>query len=165
MIGEAETFQGIVFSRIVRNEKNVIIEKFIKNSNSSFVVNNVGLYIKYSTSRMSPWNFTFRKEHQDEIKNLYETKENVVIALVCGHDGIASLSYEELKQILDDDHLEAEAVRVHRPPRGKYHIKGTDGKMQKTIADSDFPSKIFDLNKDTAPNLSKRLRHIMRDVI
>ena len=146
MIGEAERYHGIVLSRIIRHEDSAIIQKYGKLSGSGYIVNGVCLYIKYSTRRMSPWQFTFLENHQDEIMRMKSSHENVIIALVCGNDGIASLNYSELKEVLDEEHGHAEVVMVHRPPRGKYKINGTDGKMKKTVADNEFPKKMFTLS-------------------
>lgn len=143
MISETENYHGRVFSTIVRREPSVVIEQYSSNSSSSYIVNGVGLYIKYSTKRMSPWTFTFLTRHQNEIKKMKEELGDVTIALVCGDDGIASLTFDELKAVLDDTHEEVERVGVSRPPRGKYRIVGSDGKLNKSIGINEFPGKIF----------------------
>ena len=143
MTSETETYHGIVFSKIVRGASSVSISQYPSKSNCSYVVNGVGIYIKYSTKRMSPWNFTFLKSHQEEIKNLKEELGQMLVVLVCGEDGIASLTYEETKMLLDERIQDVERISVSRPPRGKYKITGTDGNMKNRIGNSEFPGKIF----------------------
>ena len=143
MISETEKYHGFVFSRIIRKTNKVTISRFTSNSNSSFVIEGTGIFIKYSTKRMSPWNFTFLKEHQEEIKEMHDSLGHVVVALVCGDDGIASLSYTEIKQVLDDEVLPVERIGIRRSPRGKYKIGGSDGKLNYSIGDNEFPDKLF----------------------
>ena len=143
MISETERYHGMVFSRIARNISSLSLRQYNSKSTSSYVVNGTGLFIKYSTKRMSPWHFTFIKQHQDEIEEMKKNLNDVVVALVCGSDGIASLSSVELNKVLDDNHAEIERITVSRPPRGKYRIGGTDGKLSKAIGDNEFPGKLF----------------------
>jgi hypothetical protein len=143
MISDTERYHGYVFSLIVRSENYINIKKYPSSSNASFVVNGVGLFIKYSTKRMSPWSFTFLREHQDEIQSMVNNLNEVVVALICGDDGVASLNYSELKTVLDKEHKQSERISISRPPRGKYKIKGTDGSLKNRIGINEFPGKIF----------------------
>ena len=143
MVSENEKYHGVVFSRLLKTNKNLQISKFTDVSSSSYIVNNVGLYIKYSTKRMSPWNFTFLSAQQDEIEMIHKNFGRVFIALVCGSDGIVALSYDELKQVLDSNISDVERIGISRPPRGKYRVTGTDGKLKRAIGDNEFPGKIF----------------------
>ena len=147
MISDTTRYHGIVFSEIARKERNVLIDQFDSKSSSSYIINGVGLFIKYSTKRMSPWHFTFIKDHQHEIEKIKSRHNHIVIALVCGNDGIAALSYDELKQVLDHNIEDVERITVRRPPRGKYRVSGTDGEMDRTIGISDFPGKLFHRSK------------------
>jgi len=143
MVSENEKYHGVVFSRLLKTNKNLQISKFTDVSSSSYIVNNVGLYIKYSTKRMSPWNFTFLSTQQDEIEMIHKNFGRVFITLVCGSDGIVALSYDELKQVLDSNISDVERIGISRPPRGKYRVIGTDGKLKRAIGDNEFPGKIF----------------------
>jgi len=148
MIKNYERFFGAVFTRMAtHSDDGVNILKFPSKSNASFVVNNqFGLYIKYSSSRLSPWQFSFAKEHQDEILEMRGYFEHVFVIFVCNDNGIACLNFEELKQILDEHHQDTEWIRVSRNKREKYSVAGTDGKLNFKIGDSDFPKKVLDKN-------------------
>ena len=145
MIREFERYHGLVLSRLLHNSKNQIsIEVYPSKYNSSYIVNeNTGLYIKYSKKRLSPWRFSFLKEHQDEIYQMKKLLKNVFIIFVCHNDGIAALSHDELKMILDEEHEEIEWVAIKRRRREKYSVSGHDGKLKFKIGESDFPGKIF----------------------
>ncbi len=146
MTKEFEQYHGVVFSRLLHASPEPLCFKFYPTkSNSSYVINDVaGLYIKHSTKRVSPWRFTFSKAHQDEIFEMYETFGEVFAAFVCHHDGVAVLNFEELKQILDENHEDSEWVSVARRRRGQYTVAGTDGKLSFKITQKTCPDKILE---------------------
>lgn len=145
MIKEFEFFHGVVFARIFHSANTpVSIKIYPTPDNASYIINDkVGIYIKYSSKRMSPWLFSFQKEHQDEILAMKNKFGEVYTILVCNDDGIVCLNFNELKEILDEQHDVVEWVSVARGPREKYEIKGHDGKLRLKIGNSDFPIKIF----------------------
>jgi len=144
MLKEFEFFHGVVFSRILHGRKNeIIVKNHITPDNSSYVVNGIGIYVKYSTKRMSPWRFSFLKEHQDNILDMKNKFGEVYTILVCNDDGIVCLNFEELKEVLDVKHDSIEWISVGRGPREKYEVKGHDGSLRLKIGNSDFPDKIF----------------------
>lgn len=76
--------------------------------------------------------------------------EQVFLILVCGDDGIVVLSFEEVKQILDDSHNHMEWISATRSPRKEYTIKGSDGKLSKKVGNTEFPRKVLErLSLDT----------------
>lgn len=142
MINGFEFYHGAVFSKLIHENYILSIVPYPTESNASYVMNkNIGLYIKYSTKRLSPWRFTFKKDHQDEILDMKKILGMVFIFMVCKDDGIACLDFSELKMVLDQEHGSAEWIAVHRRPRGQYSVKGSDGKLKFKIGMNDF-SKI-----------------------
>src|SRR5664279_3948316 len=131
MIREFEFFHGPVFARMLHGaQREVSLKQYPSESNASYVVDGkIGLYIKHSGGRMTPWTFTFRKAHQEEIEKMKKDLKEVFLLLVCNDDGIVCLSYEELKKILDDQHDAIEWIRVTRHKREMYTVKGSDGKL------------------------------------
>ena len=131
MIREFEFFHGLVFARILHGtQRPLSIKPFKSLSNSSYVVNDsIGIYIKYSSKRMTPWRFTFRKEHQDEIDLMKSSFERVFLLLVCNDDGVVCLSYSELTQILDNQHQPIEWISATRHKRQMYAVKGSNGEL------------------------------------
>ena len=136
-INEYQFFNGVVLNNLVRNELNKLnkpikLDIFPSSGNNAFTINDkkVGIYIKYSKKIISPWRFTFLKEHQDEFKIMNELCEN------------ASIKYKDIKKVLDEHHEEAEWISASRLKRQSYAIKGSDGKLKFKINLRDFPRDI-----------------------
>ena len=148
MLREFELYHGAALCRIIHDERVKSLKLYPTPNNSSYVLNDsIGIYLKYSGKRMSPWNFTFKKEHQDEIRDMNDKFKDVYLILICGKDGIACLNYEELKIVLDDNHEESEWLRIMRRRNEKYSVEGSDGKLTFKIAESKFLDKIFKVSK------------------
>lgn len=145
MIRDFEFYHGVVFARILHGTQNSLsIRPFQSASNAAYVVNDsIGIYIKYSAKRMTPWRFTFMREHQEEIDLLKSNFEKVFLVLVCNDDGVVCLSYAELKQILDSQHNPIEWISATRHKREMYSVKGSNGELHFKIGQSDFPNKLF----------------------
>ena len=95
---------------------------------NSFLINHsIGLYIKHSSKRMTPWIFSFTEDNLVELKLLEESTELAFISLVCGHDGFLTLSMEELQYLSDkkqpDNSL---TIHVKRRKRHMYAVGGRD---------------------------------------
>ena len=58
----------------------------------------LGFFVKTSSSRRSPWGFTFTYLHQLEINLMKEKCADVFVILVAGDDGVACINYEQLKE-------------------------------------------------------------------
>lgn len=145
MINDFEFFHGVVFARILHGtQRSLSVKPFQSVSNASYVVNEtIGIYIKHSAKRMTPWRFTFKKEHQKEIDLLKSNFKNVFLILVCNDDGVVCLSYSELKRILDTQHDPIEWISATRHKREMYSVKGSNGELDFKIGQNDFPEKIF----------------------
>lgn len=145
MTQETDFFHGAAISRLIcASPTGVAIAQFGSSGAAYLINNSIGLYIKYSTKRMSPWRFTFLKSHQNEISELKSKYSEIFVILVCETDGIATLSHEDLKQILDSEYKESEWISATRKKREMYRIKGSDGELEFKIGDSDFEKKIMD---------------------
>lgn len=145
MIREFEFYHGLVFARILHGTKRpVSIRSFQAVSNASYIVNDaIGIYIKYSSKRMTPWRFTFRAEHQQEIDLMKANFKKVFLVLVCSDDGVVCLNSSELQQLLDNQHKPIEWISATRHKREMYSVKGSDGELDFKIGQSDFPEKLF----------------------
>lgn len=145
MSSEFEFYHGVALCRIIHDNKLESIRLFKKDSNSAYIVNEkVGIYIKYSTKRMTPWHFTFAQVHIEELFNLIDKLNKVYLVLVCKDNGIACLDSDEIKMILDNSLNKAQSVCASRKPREKYKVSGTGGIIKYKFADNQFPSRIFE---------------------
>lgn len=144
MIRDFEFFHGAALTKLVRSDRPVTIARFKGSSNASYVVNDLcGLYLKHSSSRMSPWGFTFHRDHQQEIDELHGLIGYVVVGLICNDDGVVGLDYTEFRTVLDTMHEAVEGIGISRKPRGMYMVRGRDGTMQYRIGEGDFVKKVF----------------------
>lgn len=145
MTSEFELYHGAALCRIAHDERTKSICLLNKNSNSSYLVNDeIGIYVKYSTKRMTPWTFTFSPIHIEELLNLEKKADKVFLVFVCKDNGIACLDIEEAKSVLDISLEKNQGVSASRRPREKYKIAGTQGKIKYKFGDNQFPNRIFD---------------------
>ena len=132
---------GIV--RLIHDERTSKIKLY--SGNHVYVINDsVCIYLKHSSKRLSPWNFTFLPEHIKEIQNIRRKINNLYTVLICNDDGICCLNFSEFSQLIYiGDFGKSKSIRISRSRREKYSISGSDGKLRHKIGDSDFPRKIF----------------------
>lgn len=142
---EFEFYHGVALCKIIHNAPRTTIKLYSENGNSSYVVNNnTGIFIKYSTKRMSPWQFTFTKKHIDELFGMIQNLRAVFLVLVCKDNGIACLTFKEIKALLGNDLNKIQSLLVARKPREKFRVScGKYEKVKFKIGNNEFPAKIF----------------------
>ena len=158
-INNSEKYYGAVILRLLENlgvevpetnfslstgksKSSFIIHGITPTSFGKGVKSSVGLFIKISNKRLSPWRYSFDKVHQDEIYELYKNYGEVFIAFVAADDGIACVNFLQLKTFLDEQHDEQEWVSVSRKRNENYRIKGNDGSLERPLARNSFPKNI-----------------------
>lgn len=130
-IQKAEFYEGAALHQLVRGHGLV----GLRYDAPFFVLNEaVVLHLKYSTKPRSPWSFTFMPEEQ-AILRARADRDQVVLGLVCGGDGIAALPYEDLCTVAAPRPL---AVRVscRRHHAKHYSVSGPDGDLGRKLAPS-----------------------------
>lgn len=153
MISEFEFFHGVVFARMLHaTQRQLSIKPYSTSDNAAYVVDGTkGIYIKYSSKRLSPWRFSFQKRHQETILEMEKNVGAVFLLLVCNDDGVVVLTFDELKQILNENHEAVEWISATRNRRQMYSIKGSDGKLSFKVGRDEFIHKMFGTSgKDTA---------------
>lgn len=94
------------------------------------------ILLKYCTRPRSPWGFTFTSDEQSLLQQ--RAREcPIVIAMVCGSDGVATLKYESYLTIAErrPTALRVSCARHHGQ---HYSIKGPDGALAAKVAPSDW---------------------------
>tara|TARA_B100001248_G_C27118934_1_gene334832 strand:- start:112 stop:561 length:450 start_codon:yes stop_codon:yes gene_type:complete len=143
-----EFYHGAALAKLLNHGEKISIKTFPSESNATFTLNDkVGVYIKYSKKRMTPWVFTFKKIHQEELKVISELHKHTFLIMVCGSDGIACINYNQVKKLLDESFAEAEWIKAHRYRREQYSLTGSDGKLNYKMPKNSFPQDIIDLIK------------------
>ena len=102
----------------------------------------LGLYVKHSSKRRTPWRFTFQYLHQVEIDVLKDECDEVFVILIAGDDGIACVKFQELKALLDENFEETEWISLSRKPNSSYRISGKDGSLDTPLQMKSFPESI-----------------------
>ncbi len=84
MISDFQVYHGVVFSKLCHYTNGaLLIQQYPSRDNASYIVNDkIGLYIKYSTKRMTPWHFSFESQHKAEIREMSEQINRLVVVLV-----------------------------------------------------------------------------------
>jgi len=132
MIPEYERYHGIVLRSLIV-ESSVPIT--IQSADSFGWVNcfqlndRVGLFVKHSSKRLAPWQFTFNSDALEEIASLERTSQSVWLTLVCGFDGIIGLSLDEFRTLTTAEGEPSAFVRVTRDRNTMYRVFGNSGKL------------------------------------
>jgi len=145
MISEFEFYHGVAFARMLHvMQKELAIRPYSTADNAAYVVDrSIGIYIKHSTKRLSPWRFSFQRRHRDKITELKESLGRAFLLLVCNDDGVVVLSFDEFRQILNEAHGDTEWISAARNPRQMYSIKGSDGELRFKVRKDEFLGKLF----------------------
>ena len=100
------------------------------------------IFIKLSNKRRSPWGYSFTEQHQNDIDALKKECGEVFTLLLNHDDGVACMSYDLLRKVLDEFHEPVERVTVKASLRSQYGIKGRDGGLDRKVSRGDFPKSI-----------------------
>lgn len=102
---------------------------------NAFVVNGrIGVYMKHSSKRMSPWRFTFTIEQAADLLDLEHKFPDSFVVFVCGTDGLVTVSFADLHTIVSFEESENAWVSISRPPRNQYEVAGNRGELPNKVA-------------------------------
>ncbi len=101
------------------------------------------LFVKYSSSAQTPWQFTFQRNDLRAIRGDIAAGKDTFVCLVCGNVTICCLNERELQQLVGLASRAAQWIRVEVPPGGSQHVSGTKGKLKLTIPHNSFPEKVL----------------------
>jgi hypothetical protein len=137
MLDDYEFYQGAVLRKlVVEGDYSTTIRPFAREGRiTAFVVNGrVGVYVKHSSKRMSPWRFTFTIDQAADLLDLEQKYPDSFVTFVCGTDGIVTLSCLDLHNIVSFQESEAAWVSLSRPPRAQYELAGNKGELGSKVA-------------------------------
>ncbi|WP_339028961.1 hypothetical protein WI604_30235 [Bradyrhizobium symbiodeficiens] len=134
MLDDYEFYQGVVLRQlVVENDYSLSVSfrPFVREGRiNAFVMNGrVGVYMKHSSKRMSPWRFTFTIEQAADLLDLEHKFPDSFMVFVCGTDGLVTLSFADLHNIVSFQESENAWVSISRPPRTQYEIAGNRGEL------------------------------------
>lgn len=139
MFDDYEIYQGLVLRRIiVAAPVPLRIAPYHKSGRvSAFVLNErVGVFVKHSSKRLSPWSFTFLTEHLADLSDLATGFPSSCVAFTCGKDGLVMLPIVQFRQLVDFNSIESEQnwIRIVRKPRSMYAVSGKAGDIAHKVA-------------------------------
>lgn len=127
MIAEYKFYHGVVLAELVNlMDRAISINELHEEGRlSSYVLDDkLGLQIKHSSNRLTPWQFTFTKQNLLQLLTMQTEKRRVFIALVCHDDGIVTLTLEEATSILTGGESQQAWIRVERRRNEWYTVSG-----------------------------------------
>ncbi len=145
MIGELEQYHGAALARLIRAGSAVpVTVRAHGNHRSAYALDEtVALYVKYSTSRLSPWSFQFARAHRNAVEDLTGEFDETFVTLVCGLDGVACLDLKQYRQLVSSDDASVEWIKVTRRARQKYSVTGSKRRQALKVGNSEYPAKVF----------------------
>jgi hypothetical protein len=127
MIAEYKFYHGAVLAELVNDmDRAISIDELEEEGRlSSYILDNkIGLQIKHSTNRLSPWQFTFTKQNLLQLLTLQTHYKVVFLAFVCHDDGMVTLTLEEATSILTSGETEQAWIRIERRRNEWYTVSG-----------------------------------------
>lgn len=137
MIPEYERYHGVVLRELIVSAPGPVLVETRDRAGrvSSFGLNGrVNLHIKHCSKRLPPWQFTFLGGHLVEIERLERSCGSLWLALVCGIDGIVSLSSREFREITETCEDTTRFIRVDRDRGTMYRVFGNAGRLSSAKA-------------------------------
>jgi hypothetical protein len=137
MLDELDLVQGAVIRQIVVGSSSAVsVSPFNRSGRvNAFVIDaRVGLYVKHSTKRLSPWTFTFHRDNWQELTDVQAAHNDTFIALVCGKDGVATIDMGILSDLVTFESTDQAWLRVERTPRSMYSVSGNRNELARKIS-------------------------------
>lgn len=137
MFDDYEFYQGLVLRNIIVNSDNsVMLRPFVREGRiSAFVINSkIGVFMKHSAKRMSPWRFTFSLEQVSDLLDLEGKYFDSFVVFICGEDGLVTLDVGSLHQIFTFDDVDKAWIAIERKPRSQYTVWGNRTELPNKIS-------------------------------
>lgn len=136
MFDEYEQYHGVVLRQIIVGTMHgVRIKPFGHEGriNAYGINGRIGLFIKHSSKRMSPWPFTFHIDQVADLLDLEARHPECFAAFVCGTDGVVVLDIPTLHQLVSFEESESAWIRISRKPRSMYDVSGNRAELPNKV--------------------------------
>ncbi len=133
MIPEYKLFHGAVLSELIdKSLQDLSIGELHENGRLfSYTLNGeIGIQIKHSSKRLSPWQFTFTRQNAAELFELRKRFNAVFGVFVCGTVGFVALTLDEMVQLMSVNESNQAFIRVQRNRGSWFSVTGSGGKLQ-----------------------------------
>jgi len=130
-IHKLEFYAGAALYRLIRSLGDVRVRV---DGGIVILDERLGIFLKYCTRTRSPWLFTFSATERLTLAS-NAAKMQVVIGLVCGSDGIATLQHQDYVAVTGNSASQA-AISCSRGYDEHYAIGGPAGGLSRKVAPS-----------------------------
>jgi hypothetical protein len=131
MTSDYKLYQGAVFTELF-DEVDSLSIRVVRDEGrlGTYIINDrIGLFIKHSAVRMSPWQFTFSKANALTLMELRKQAPKVFLVFVCWLDGMMCATLDEVTTILGAGVSEQAWVRIERRKKQWYSVSGGAGEL------------------------------------
>jgi len=145
MIGEKLRYHGVALARLVQDSGTALsIRARKETSHCAYAINDDRIiFVKYATSRMSPWRFGFSAEQRNELDALYAEFPPTWIVLVCGGEGVLTIPWSDvLAGLLKENDEGAFSLQASRKRGQKFRLSGARD-TPLLISENDFPTSVL----------------------
>lgn len=140
MIDKREFYHGAALGRLVEDGRC----EHIKKHEFGYTVNEeVFVFLKYTTKSRSPWRFSFSNDDIQHLNLLASQFKNIVIAMICGGDGICAISWRKAADLLGD---KSGWISTRRKLNEQYAVAGQVNKLHGKVSLGEWPSIVFENN-------------------
>lgn len=142
-IQEQDRFHGPALMQIVEHTSFKALNRASKGYGHYLINTDRQVFVKYRTSKTSPWTFSFAPDELATIRSTLKSGDKVYVCLVCGPVTICCLSEEEVKEVIDVASTSPQSMRVDVPRGGSCHVSGSRGALARVVPHNSFPEKVF----------------------
>lgn len=138
MIREYNLFHGAVLVQLVDcMRRPVSINEFAEEGRlTTYILDGtVGLHVKHSMKRLTPWQFTFTAANVRELGHVQMSYADTFVVLVCHTDGMVCLTVDEVVSLLSLGQGDQAWLRVSRHRNELYAVSGGGGELPQKRAD------------------------------
>jgi hypothetical protein len=129
---EFERYYATVFTSLFEEVSDVRIKKISDNDSAYILNDSLGLYIKHSTARISPWSYSFRTNDFAVIDQMGIDTREIAFGLVCGFQGVCLISSDDLRVAGGFFQGDPLRVTVRTMRGGSWKVSGTAGDLSTT---------------------------------
>lgn len=145
MIGEKLRYHGVALTRLVQDAgETVSLQSLSGTSRCAYLVNDeVVVFLKYATSRLSPWRFGFSADQRRQLDILSVQFTATWIVLVCGNEGVLTVPWAQVEaELTQSRESNAFSLQASRRRGEKFRLSGASEKPF-VISESDFPARLL----------------------
>ena len=105
----------------------------------------IGLYVTYSTKRLSPWTVTFTQDHVKAIFDKMKIYEDFFLVIVCEFNFSAVINRNEISDLLSPSRIQASSITIRTGHDKRLAISGSEGDLKRKLLKSKAYDQILEL--------------------